>query len=38
MSFKIQMEAALRVWQVKWNFKDLRKLGKQARKAGQESG
>jgi dolichol-phosphate mannosyltransferase len=33
MSFKIQLEAALRVWQVKWNFRDLRKYGKQARKA-----
>jgi dolichol-phosphate mannosyltransferase len=33
MSFKIQMEAALRVWQVKWHFRDLRKQGKQARKA-----
>lgn len=33
MSFKIQMEAALRVWQVKWNFRDLRKQGQQARKA-----
>jgi dolichol-phosphate mannosyltransferase len=32
MSFKIQMEAALRVWQVKWNFRDLRRGGKAARK------
>jgi dolichol-phosphate mannosyltransferase len=31
MSLKIQLEAALRVWQVKWHFRDLRKLGKQAR-------
>jgi dolichol-phosphate mannosyltransferase len=33
MSFRIQMEAALRVWQVKWNFRDLHKRGKKARKA-----
>jgi dolichol-phosphate mannosyltransferase len=33
MSFKIQMEAALRVWQVKWNFRDLHQKGKQARRA-----
>jgi len=33
MSLKIQIEAALRVWQVRWHFRDLRKLGKQARKA-----
>jgi dolichol-phosphate mannosyltransferase len=31
MSFKIQAEAALRVWQVLWQCRDLRKLGKQAR-------
>jgi dolichol-phosphate mannosyltransferase len=31
MSFRIQMEAALRVWQVRANFSDLRKHGKQAR-------
>jgi dolichol-phosphate mannosyltransferase len=31
MSFKIQREAALRVWQVLWNCRDLRRLGKQAR-------
>jgi dolichol-phosphate mannosyltransferase len=31
MSFKIQAEAALRVWQVLWNYRDLRKLGKRAR-------
>jgi dolichol-phosphate mannosyltransferase len=33
MSLRIQMEAALRVWQVKWHFRDLHKYGKQARKA-----
>jgi dolichol-phosphate mannosyltransferase len=33
MSFKIQLEAAFRVWQVKWHFRDLRKYGKQARNA-----
>jgi dolichol-phosphate mannosyltransferase len=33
MSFRIQAEAALRVWQVKWNFRDLRKNGKESRKA-----
>ena len=31
MSFKIQMEAALRIWQVWWNYRDLRKAGKLAR-------
>jgi dolichol-phosphate mannosyltransferase len=31
MSLRIQMEAALRVWQVKANFGDLRSLGKKAR-------
>ena len=31
MSLKIQLEAALRVWQVKSNFNDLRKKGKKAR-------
>ncbi|MBI5936156.1 MAG: hypothetical protein HY867_20820 [Chloroflexi bacterium] len=31
MSFKIQAEAAFRVWQVLWNFRDLKKLGKSAR-------
>jgi len=31
MSFKIQVEAALRVWQVKWNYRDLRKNGESAR-------
>lgn len=31
MSLKIQMEAALRVWQVKWNYRDLREKGTEAR-------
>ncbi len=31
MSFKIQVEAALRIWQVLWNYRDLRKAGRQAR-------
>lgn len=31
MSFKIQVEAALRLWQVKWNYRDLRKMGEMAR-------
>ncbi len=31
MSFKIQIEAALRLWQVKWNYRDLRKKGETAR-------
>jgi dolichol-phosphate mannosyltransferase len=31
MSFKIQMEAAMRLWQVKWNYRDLRKKGESAR-------
>ena len=31
MSFKIQSEAALRVWQVWWNYRDIRKAGKRAR-------
>jgi dolichol-phosphate mannosyltransferase len=31
MSLKIQLEAALRVWSVKWNFRDLYKAGKKAR-------
>ncbi len=31
MSVKIQMEAAMRVWQVWWNYRDLRKKGKSAR-------
>ncbi len=31
MSFRIQAEAALRVWQVLWQCRDLRKMGKGAR-------
>jgi dolichol-phosphate mannosyltransferase len=31
MSLKIQMEAALRVWQVKWNYRDLKRSGETAR-------
>lgn len=31
MSLKIQVEAALRVWSVWWNFRDLQKAGKKAR-------
>jgi dolichol-phosphate mannosyltransferase len=31
MSFKIQMEAALRIWQVWWSYRDLRKAGSSAR-------
>lgn len=31
MSFKIQIEAAMRLWQVKWNYRDLRKKGENAR-------
>ena len=31
MSFKIQLEAAMRIWQVLWNYRDLRKAGKLAR-------
>lgn len=31
MSFKIQLEAAVRIWQVLWNYRDLRKAGKLAR-------
>lgn len=31
MSLKIQVEAALRIWQVLWNYRDLRKAGKLAR-------
>ena len=33
MSLKIQMEAAFRVWQVKMNFSDLKRQGKQARRS-----
>ena len=31
MSIKIQMEAALRVWQVRWHYRDLKRAGKAAR-------
>jgi dolichol-phosphate mannosyltransferase len=31
MSFKIQMEAALRIWQVWWGYRDLRKAGRSGR-------
>jgi dolichol-phosphate mannosyltransferase len=31
MSLKIQSEAALRVWQVWWNYRDVRKAGRNAR-------
>ena len=31
MSFKIQLEAAMRIWQVLWNYRDLRKAGRSAR-------
>jgi dolichol-phosphate mannosyltransferase len=31
MSFKIQSEAALRVWQVWWNYRDVRQAGRNAR-------
>lgn len=31
MSFKIQMEAAVRIWQVWWNYRDLRSAGRLAR-------
>ncbi|MBI5823201.1 MAG: polyprenol monophosphomannose synthase [Chloroflexi bacterium] len=31
MSLKIQVEAALRIWQVWWNYRDLRQAGKSAR-------
>lgn len=31
MSFKIQSEAALRVWQVRWDYRDVRKAGRSAR-------
>lgn len=33
MSFSIQAEAALRVWQVWWQYRDLRKRGRKARLA-----
>jgi dolichol-phosphate mannosyltransferase len=31
MSFKIQAEAAVRIWQVKWNYRDLHQKGQAAR-------
>ena len=31
MSVAIQAEAALRIWQVRWHYRDLRRLGKKAR-------
>lgn len=31
MSFKIQLEAALRIWQVWWHYRDLKKAGRLAR-------
>lgn len=31
MSFKIQMEAALRIWQVLWGYRDMRRAGRAAR-------
>ncbi len=31
MSFRIQLEAAFRVWQVKWHYRDLRRDGSEAR-------
>ena len=31
MSFKIQMEAALRIWQVLWGYRDMRRAGRTAR-------
>ncbi len=31
MSLKIQLEAAMRIWAVRWNYRDLRKYGMQAR-------
>ncbi len=31
MSFKIQMEAAMRIWQVWWGYRDLKKTGRSAR-------
>jgi len=32
MSFKIQLEAAFRIWQVKWHYRDVRRLGASIRK------
>lgn len=31
MSFKIQLEAAFRVWQVWWSYRDLKKAGRAGR-------
>lgn len=31
MSLKIQLEAAMRIWAVRWSYRDLRKYGMQAR-------
>jgi len=31
MSLRIQMEAAFRIWQVLWNYRDLKRVGKAAR-------
>jgi dolichol-phosphate mannosyltransferase len=31
MSIKIQMEAAFRIWQVKWHYRDLKKAGRAGR-------
>jgi dolichol-phosphate mannosyltransferase len=31
MSFKIQAEAAVRVWQVLWDYRNLRRMGKTGR-------
>jgi dolichol-phosphate mannosyltransferase len=36
MSFKIQVEAAVRIWQVLWNYSDLRKQGRAARSASSD--
>jgi dolichol-phosphate mannosyltransferase len=33
MSFRIQAEAALRVWQLWWNYRDLRRNGRTARRS-----
>jgi len=34
MSLKIQLEAALRIWAVRWNYRDLHKYGREARVNG----
>ena len=31
MSLKIQLEAAMRIWAVRWGYKDLKLLGREAR-------